>query len=161
MATTGFWPVKNHLREVLAYADNPEKTSGPNAFDRDLLQTLHYAADGKKTDEAVYVSAINCPKQTAYDSMMATKRRYGKMGGNVAYHGYMSFREGEVNAEQALAIGMETARRMWGDKYEVLVAVHRNTENMHNHFCQGLNEQKNNCKCRQMRYSIFIDSANF
>ena len=103
-------------------------------MDRDLLQTLHYAADEQKTDHAVYVSAINCPKQTAYESMMATKRRYGKTGGNVAYHGYMSFREGEVNAEQALAIGMETARRMWGDKYEVLVAVHRNTDNLHCHF---------------------------
>ena len=134
MATTGFWPVKNHLREVLAYADNPEKTTGPNGLDRDLLQTLHYAADEQKTDEAVYVSAINCPKQMVYESMIATKRRYGKTGGNVAYHGYMSFREGEVNEEQALAIGMETARRMWGDKYEVLVAVHRNTENLHCHF---------------------------
>ena len=134
MATTGFWPVKNHLRELLSYADNPEKTTGPNALELDLLQTLHYAADREKTDDCVYVTALNCPKQKAYESMMTTKRRYGKMGGNVAYHGYMSFREGEVNAEQALAIGMETARRMWGDKYEVLVAVHRNTENLHCHF---------------------------
>ena len=45
MATTGFWPVKNHLREVLAYADNPEKTTGPNALEFDLLQTLRYATD--------------------------------------------------------------------------------------------------------------------
>ena len=78
MATTGFWPVKNHQREVLAYADNPEKTTCPNGLDRDLLQTLHYAVDGQKTDEAVYVSAINCPKQMVYESMMATKRRYEK-----------------------------------------------------------------------------------
>ena len=140
MATTGFWPVKNHLREVLAYADNPEKTTGPNALEFDLLQTLHYAADKQKTDDCVYVTALNCPKQKAYESMMTTKRRYGKMGGNVAYHGFQSFREGEVTAEQALAIGRETAKRMWGDKYEVLIAVHQNTDNLHNHFCQGLKE---------------------
>ena len=134
MATTGFWPVKNHLREVLAYADNPEKTTGPNALEFDLLQTLHYAADKQKTDDCVYVTALNCPKQKAYESMMTTKRRYGKMGGNVAYHGFQSFREGEVTAEQALAIGRETAKRMWGDKYEVLIAVHQNTDNLHCHF---------------------------
>ncbi len=134
MATTGFWPVKNHLREVLAYADNPKKTTEPNALEFDLLQTLHYAADKQKTDDCVYVTALNCPKQKAYESMMTTKRRYGKMGGNVAYHGFQSFREGEVTAEQALAIGRETAKRMWGDKYEVLIAVHQNTDNLHCHF---------------------------
>ena len=134
MATTGFWPVKNHLREVLAYADNPEKTTGPNALEFDLLQTLHYAADKQKTDDCVYVTALNCPKQKAYESMLTTKRRYGKTGGNVAYHGFQSFQEGEVTAEQALAIGRETAKRMWGDKYEVLIAVHQNTDNLHCHF---------------------------
>ena len=134
MATTGFWPVKNHLRELLSYADNPEKTTGPNALELDLLQTLHYAADREKTDDFVYVTALNCPKQKAYESMMTTKRRFGKLGGNIAYHGFQSFREGEVTPEQALAIGRETAKRMWGDKYEVLIAVHQNTDNMHCHF---------------------------
>ena len=99
-----------------------------------MLQTLHYAADKQKTDDCVYVTALNCPKQKSYESMMTTKRRYGKMGGNVAYHGFQSFREGEVTAEQALAIGRETAKRMWGDKYEVLIAVHQNTDNLHCHF---------------------------
>ena len=131
MATTGFWPVKSGLKTVLDYADNPKKTTDP---DRALTQALLYAADGAKTEEAIYVSAINCPKQTVYESMMATKRRFGKLGGNVAYHGFQSFAEGEVTAKEALAIGMETARRMWGDKYEVLVTVHRNTDNLHCHF---------------------------
>lgn len=26
MATTGFWPVKNRLKEVIDYAENPDKT---------------------------------------------------------------------------------------------------------------------------------------
>ena len=41
------------------------------------------------------------------------KRRYGKLGGNVAYHGYQSFISGEVTPEEAHQIGLETARRMW------------------------------------------------
>ncbi len=65
--------------------------------------------------------------------MMATKQKYGKLGGNVAYHGYQSFREGEVTPEEAHIIGLETAKQMWGD-YEVVVTTHLNTDNIHNHF---------------------------
>lgn len=66
--------------------------------------------------------------------MMATKRRYGKLGGNVAYHGYQSFVSEEVTPAEAHRIGVETARRMWGDNYEVVVTTHLNTDNIHNHF---------------------------
>ena len=64
---------------------------------------------------------------------MATKRRFGKLGGSVAYHGYQSFAEGEVTPE-AHRIGLATAKRMWGKDYEVVVTTHLNTENIHNHF---------------------------
>ena len=96
MASTGFWPIKSRLKDVID-------------------------------------SAINCPKQRAYQCMMDTKRRFGKLGGNVAYHGYQSFVTGEVTPEEAHQIGMETARRMWGDEYEIVVTTHLNTDNIHNH----------------------------
>ena len=66
--------------------------------------------------------------------MMATKRRYGKLGGNVAYHGYQSFVAEEVTPAEAHRIGVETAKRMWGENYEVVVTTHLNTDNIHNHF---------------------------
>ena len=134
MATTGFWPVKGQLKEVIDYARNPDKTTEQRYLDDDLYQALRYAENDSKTDQKMYVSAINCPKQRAYESMMATKRRFGKMGGNVAYHGFQSFAEGEVTPEEAHRIGMETAKRMWGEDYEVVVTTHLNTENIHNHF---------------------------
>ena len=84
MATTGFWPVKGHLRDVLAYADNPDKTTARQYVDKDLFDTLRYAAADRKTDRQMYVSALNCPKQQAYEWMTETKKRFGKMGGNVA-----------------------------------------------------------------------------
>ena len=65
--------------------------------------------------------------------MMATKQRYGKLGGNIAYHGYQSFVSGEVTPEEAHQIGLETARRMWGKDYEIVVTTHLNTDNIHNH----------------------------
>ncbi len=133
MATTGFWPVKGNLKDVLNYAENPDKTTDKKFLDEDLWKVLQYAGNDQKTDQRMYVSGINCPPQRAYEVMMATKNRYGKLGGNVAYHGYQSFREGEVTPEEAHRIGMETAKRMWGEEYEILVTTHLNTDNIHNH----------------------------
>jgi hypothetical protein len=133
VATTGFWPVKGKLSEVIDYAANPDKTTDPRYLDADLAAVVRYAANDSKTDQKLYVSAINCPVKTACQQMMATKRRFGKTGGNVAYHGYQSFRTGEVTPEEAHQIGMETARRMWGREYEIVVTTHLNTDNIHNH----------------------------
>ncbi len=133
MATTGFWPVKGRLKEVIEYARNPDKTTDSKYLDDDLYKALRYTEDDNKTDQKMYVTAINCPTKRAYEHMMATKQRYGKLGGNVAYHGFQSFRTGEVTPEQAHQIGLETARRMWGKEYEIVVTTHLNTDNLHNH----------------------------
>lgn len=66
--------------------------------------------------------------------MAAVQRRFGKAGGNVAYHAYQSFKTGEVTAEECHRIGVETARRLWGNDRQVLVATHFNTGTYHNHF---------------------------
>ena len=133
MATTGFWPVKGPLKDVVKYAENPDKTTNPKYLDNDLAKALKYVVNEDKTDKQLFVSGINCPTSRAYEQMMATKRRYGKTGGNVAYHGYQSFRTGEVTPEEAHKIGIETARRMWGKDYEIVVTTHLNTNNLHNH----------------------------
>lgn len=134
MATTGFWPVKSRLKEVIDYAENPDKTIDKKYVDSDLYAALQYAADDKKTDKRMYVSGINCNAKRAYERMTATKKRFGKSGRNVAYHGYQSFQSGEVTPEEAHKIGVETARRMWGKEYEIVVTTHLNTDNIHNHF---------------------------
>ena len=36
--------------------------------------------------------------------------------------------------EEAHKISLETARRMWGDDYEIVITTHLNTDNLHNHF---------------------------
>lgn len=133
MATTGFWPVKNRLKEVIDYARNPDKTVDKKYLDDDLYQALRYVGNDAKTDKRMYVSGINFPTKRAYEYMTATKHRYGKLGGNVAYHGFQSFRTGEVTPEEAHKIGLETARRMWGRDYEIVVTTHLNTDNLHNH----------------------------
>lgn len=103
-------------------------------LDEDLWAALRYVENDQKTDQTMYVSGINCPKQRAYQCMMTTKRLYGKLSGNVAYHGYQSFVSEEVTPAEAHKIGVETAKRMWGDNYEIIVTTHLNTDNIHNHF---------------------------
>ncbi len=134
MAVTGFWPIYKNLKATLDYADNPDKTTDRRYLDDDLYAALSYAENDNKTDRKIYVGGINCSKQNAYAEMIAVQRRFGLRGKVVGYHGIQSFREGEVTPEQAFEIGKATARKMWGDRYQVLVTVHLNTENVHCHF---------------------------
>ena len=134
MATTGFWPVKGRLKEVIDYANNPDKTTAKEYLDEDLYAAIRYVENDDKTDQTLFVSGINCSKHNAYNEMIAVKRRFGERGKNIAYHGFQSFAPGEVTPEEAHSIGKETARKMWGAKYQVVVTTHLNTENIHNHF---------------------------
>lgn len=133
MATTKIWPVKDSLARVVDYARNPNKT-----IYSDLQTVLHYAANEEKTIEgeerAMFVTGVNCNRDTAFQEMQAVKERFGKTGGNVAYHAYQSFKPGEVTPELCHQLGVELAKRMWGDEYQVLVATHFNTGTYHNHF---------------------------
>ena len=133
MAVTKIWPVKDSLARVVDYAQNPDKT-----IYSDLQNVLHYAANEEKTVEgeerAMFVTGVNCNRDTAFQEMQAVKERFGKTGGNVAYHAYQSFKPGEVTPELCHRLGVELAKRMWGDEYQVLVATHFNTGTYHNHF---------------------------
>ena len=122
------------MKDVIDYAENPDKTTDRKFLDDDLYRALSYTQNDEKTDKKMYVSTINCPKHDPYGAMMATKRQFGKMGGNVAYHGFQSFKPGEVTPEEAHQIGMETARKMWGNEYQIVVTTHLNTVSLHNHF---------------------------
>lgn len=127
MATTSLWKVSGSLKKVLDYAENPDKTSLKNVID--------YASDATKTDDELFVTGINCEVERAYEMMSETKRQFGKKDKVVAYHGYQSFKDGEVTPEECHAIGVETAKRLWGDRYEIIVTTHLNTKtHLHNHF---------------------------
>ena len=122
------------MKDVIDYAENPDKTTDQKYLDDDLYRALSYTQNDEKTDQKMYVSTINCPKHDPYGAMMATKKQFGKMGGNVAYHGFQSFKPGEVTPEEAHKIVMETAKQMWGDEYQIVVTTHLNTDSLHNHF---------------------------
>ena len=119
---------------MIEYAENPDKTTAKEYLDDDLYNALSYVENDDKTDRQIYVDTINCSKRNAYGEMVAVQKRFGSRGDIVAWHGFQSFAEGEVTPDEAFEIGKETALRMWGDKYQVVVTVHLNTDNLHCHF---------------------------
>lgn len=153
MAVTSIWSVKVWLGKLVAYVENPEKSSNPEHVGEKeigvrqreaLADVIDYAVSKRKTstvdDETLevmerFVSGINCAPATARTEMLAVKRRFGKDEGVMAYHGYQSFAPGEATPAMAHEIGVKLAQRLWGETYQVLVATHLDRENhLHNHF---------------------------
>ena len=139
MAVTRIWPIKGHIGAVIAYAADKRKTDEARFSDgeRALLRSIHYAEDEDKTlladEQKLLVEGINCDPDYAVQQMTDTKELYGKTGGIVAYHAYVSFKPDEVTAQQAQEIGMEIANEVWGKDYEMIVATHQNARCMHCH----------------------------
>lgn len=96
--------------------------------------TINYAVNGEKTEKKLYVSGINCMPDTALQEMRNTKKQFFKTTGIQCFHGVQSFVKGEVTPEQAHEIGIKLAEELWGDKFQVVVSTHLNTDNLHNHF---------------------------
>ena len=153
MAPTSRWRVNGWLGKVVIYVENPEKTANPKFYTTEdmteqdgqgLSDVIRYAVNSEKTQQTdnencavvhSFVSGVNCSPSTARGEMLAVKKRFGKENGTVAYHGYQSFAPGEATPEIAHEIGMKLAARLWGDRYQVIVATHLDKENhLHNHF---------------------------
>ena len=132
MATVGIWSVKNNLSRVIDYVSD-EKKVDEQTF-KDLHNELEYISDDYKTEEKKYVTGINCSTINACKEMKEIKKHFQKEDGIIAFHAYQSFKEGEVTPEQAHNIGIQLAEEMWGDRFQVVVATHLNTNHIHNHF---------------------------
>lgn len=135
MATTKIWQIKDNIKRVIGYAENPEKTEY-----RDLAQTIRYAVNEDKTvqeegeEKELLVTTINCDGEPAA-AMLELQRAFHKVDGNVAYHAYQSFAPGEVTPELCHEIGVLLAKELWSKDYQVVVATHMDKPtHLHNHF---------------------------
>lgn len=122
MATTGMWAVKSRLDHLVNYVSNPLKT------------VTQYVINDEKTLEKRYVSYLNCSFENPRENMENTKKHYHDESQILAFHGYQSFEEDEIDADKAHKLGVEFAKKMWGDRFEVIVSTHLDTDNIHNHF---------------------------
>ena len=135
MATTKIWAVHTRLDKVIDYATDEEKTILKTIkADEGLELVYKYATNSKKTEEQFFVTGVNCIPEIALDEMRITKRFYAKNEKIVGFHAYQSFAKGEVQPELAHKIGVRLAEEMWGDRFQVVVTTHLNTNCIHNHF---------------------------
>ena len=179
MAVTSIWAIKSRVDSVVAYVSNPEKTEAVMSEENLRLHAIddvvEYVANDLKTEQRVYVSGIRCDPDFAVHQFQRTKQHHRQTGGILAFHGYQSFKPGEVDADTAHKIGIELAKELWGDRFEVVVATHLNTDHYHNHFvvnsvsfCDGM--KFNACKesyrkmrevsdrlCREHKLSVIRD----
>ena len=126
MAYTKVFAIRARLDDRVKYAVNGEKT--------ELDERIVYTADPEKTDTVRFVTTLNCRSaETAFAAMQKTKKKYKKTGGVLGYHFIQSFAPGEVTPEQAHAIGVAFAERLFGKRYEVVVGTHLDKVHLHNH----------------------------
>ena len=124
MAIVKIWAVRHTVSHVAGYDVNPEKTfyAEATALEKDEL------TDGK------LISAVCCCPETAVEEMQQVKEHYGKTGGVLAYHGYISFSPTDnLSPMDVLSVSKEIAQEMWGDQFQVLLSEHLG-KNPHCHF---------------------------
>lgn len=137
MAVCEIWDVRGRLDHPIDYAENPEKTANPKYTEADLQalgDVMKYATNGDKTEKQFFVTGVNCDPATARDEMLIAKAQWNDESEIVCYHGFQSFPSGELTPEQAHEVGVKLAEKMWGDRFQVIVATHLNTKCLHNHF---------------------------
>jgi len=105
-----------------------------------LDRSTDYIKDGNKTNDGELLDSFECDPYTAQSEFLFSKRLYEQRTGRdqgrndvIAYHVRMSFKPGEVTAEQALELGRELALRWTKRRHQFIVAAHTNTNNPHIH----------------------------
>lgn len=135
MAVTSLWHIKGDLKDLVNYVENPDKTVPETEELRGLYQLLDYVQRPDAVPAGAFVTAINCNADHAVDEMIATKLRFDKTDGYIAWHGYQSFKPGEISAADCHALGVAFAKEMWGDRFQIIVTTHLDRDHLHNNFC--------------------------
>ncbi|MBP0957427.1 MAG: relaxase/mobilization nuclease domain-containing protein [Oscillospiraceae bacterium] len=110
------------------------------------LATLKYITGETKAQKAAIVTGINCSDdpESAYIEMKMCYEHYagekfhrgGKSTGkeHIKMHHYViSFKGQEVTPQEADRIAQEWAKSVFGDNFQILIATHTDTNNIHVH----------------------------
>ncbi|MCM1523796.1 MAG: relaxase/mobilization nuclease domain-containing protein [Ruminococcus sp.] len=108
---------------------------------------LRYIMNGDKTEEMKLVTGLNCTADLdfAYNQFCNVfekfaKERFSKKSisngkEKIRLHHYIqSFKPSEISPETAHKIGVEWARKVFGENHQVLVTTHVDRQHIHNHF---------------------------
>ena len=115
---------------ILKAIDNPGKSLGT---------AINYAdKDRKKENDDTLFFGINCADNADIASyqMQKTKELYNKTDGRQYKHYVLSFATNEISIESAKIYAKEFAEQCFGERFEVAVGIHVNSEGgkIHAHF---------------------------
>lgn len=123
-AVTAIWAIRDRLDNAIKYVKDGEKT---------MENIYAYISNDNKTYGKNYATYLNCDAFKPQKSMSTTKKMFDDTKPIVAYHGYQSFKIGEVTADVAHEIGVRLAKELYADRFEVIVTTHLDKEYIHNH----------------------------
>lgn len=101
-----------------------------------LRAVIDYVVDGEKTNNGTLVYMHGGLAGREYQDMVLCKKLFGKTTGRQYAHFIQSFHANDdISSELAYKIGQEyiAGLKQWDD-FQVLMAVHTNTEHMHIHY---------------------------
>ena len=108
---------------------------------------LRYILNPQKNEDCKFVTGICCEKnlEYAYDNFkeifekydsekfeISRKTKNGRKQ-NIRIHAYTQSFDESVTSETAHAIGVEWAKRVFGENRPIIVSTHCNTDHVHNH----------------------------
>ena len=136
MAIVFIKDIQTRLDRTISYIGNRKKTVNENYEEvfLDFHNALDYTTDDLKTEQKFFVDGINCKYENAFHLMSETKKEYNKTDGILGFHIIQSFAPGEGTPQMIHNLGMEFAKRAFGERFEVVVATHLNTGCLHNHY---------------------------
>ena len=99
---------KSIRSDLVNYVSDPLKT------------VIQYTTDSGKTLDKEYVTYLNCSFADPKGSMENTKKLFSDESKILAFHGFQSFEEDEIDVDLAHQIGIEFAEKMWGERFEMM-----------------------------------------
>ena len=125
-----------------------EKKASRSQQEASLREAVDEALNQDQTERDLFLSAVGCTVESAFDDMCLIKKMWHKEKGVQGFHLVQSFAPGEISPELAHQIGMEFADRLLGGKFQAVVSTHLNTKCIHNHIVWNSVSMENGKKYR-------------
>ena len=123
MAVVKHYSIKNSPLALLKYITGETK-----AQKAEIVRGINCSVDPK----SAYLEMSLCYETFAGEKFHRTEKPEGKE--HIKMHHYVfSFKGQEVTPEDACYIAEQWAKKVFGDKYQILIAVHTDTDNIHVH----------------------------
>ena len=110
-----------------------EKKASRSQQEASLREAVDEALNQDQTERDLFLSAVGCTVESAFDDMRLIKKMWHKEKGVQGFHLVQSFAPGEASPELAHQIGQEFAQKLLNGKFQVIISTHLNTKCLHNH----------------------------